>query len=259
MTAVLRALTVAALLWLPLILGRQAGAAMLVGLFLMMGALATGMRAEAVYLAEVWAGVLIALSLCAYHQRYWIAAASLAVIALFFRELVAPYCLVCGLLSLRARRWRESAVWIAGGLLYTAYFVAHALAVRAHTLPTDIAHHESWLRWNGLQFVLSTLQMNGWLQRTPSWVDAAFLVTALAGALWSAAPLQLRLSLLVYAALFSIAGLSFNYYWGLMTTPIWALAAAHGIAAWPPLARAAAGSEISSRHAPAHSEISPQK
>jgi hypothetical protein len=38
---------------------------------------------------------------------------------------------------------------------------------------------------------------------------------------------QVRWALLAYFALFAVAGLPFNYYWGFVTAPLWALGLAH--------------------------------
>ncbi len=57
---------------------------------------------------EVWAGALIAASVLAYGLRRpaWGVAAGAA--ALFVRELAAPYCLLCLLMAIAGRRWREA-------------------------------------------------------------------------------------------------------------------------------------------------------
>ena len=70
--------------------------------------------------------------------------------ALFIRELAAPYCVVCTLLALRDRQWREVAAWLAGAAgvcgCTTAGTSCRSLA---HRLPADFAHGESWLTFLG--------------------------------------------------------------------------------------------------------------
>jgi hypothetical protein len=196
------------------------------GTLAQMGALATAFRPQAVGVSEVWAGVLIALSACAYYRSWWIAGALLAVGAVFLRELAAPYCVACAMLAFGARR-REAVLWIAAGLAYAGYYGLHIAHVNAHQAAGDLAQTQPWQQWNGLQFTLVTIGVNGWLSFVPRWVAPIYMVLALAGAAsrWMAP--QVRWALLAYFALFAVAGLPFNYYWGFVTAPLWALGLAH--------------------------------
>ena len=225
----MRVLAFAAVLLTPVSLAGESVAIVLIGILTQIGALATAFRPLAVSAAEVWAGVLIALSLGAYFMKRWEVAAILGVAAIFTRELAAPYCVVCGLLALGARRRNESLVWIVGGLAYATYFGLHAMQVWAHQLPGDPAQLEPWVRWNGLRFILDTLRVNGWLAMVPAWVAALYMVFALAGAASPRVARQVTLPLLTYFLFFTVAGQPFNYYWGFVTAPIWAFAAAHGV------------------------------
>ena len=62
---------------------------------LMFGPLLMCFSAEGVFFAEVWAGVLIAVSVGAYAMGLRKAGIGFALLALFFRELALPYVLVC--------------------------------------------------------------------------------------------------------------------------------------------------------------------
>src|SRR5262245_59771728 len=85
--------------------------------------------AKAFLATEVWAAVLIALSICLYANDLWIAGTAVALIALFFRELALPYCVLClALACWRRRRW-EIALWLAGLAIYGGFFALHARAV----------------------------------------------------------------------------------------------------------------------------------
>ena len=212
-----------------LALARESWTVVVIGGIAQIGAVATAFIPMAVGFGELWAGVLIALSVCAYVRHRWTTAAMLGVCAVFARELAAPYCVVCAVLAMTARRWREVYIWAAGGLVYTVYFVVHASQVWAHQLPGDLSHTESWLRWNSLEFILATLRLNGWLGITPRWVAVLYMILALAGAASPRVPRQVAVPLLVYFVLFAIAGQPFNYYWGWVTAPIWAFAAAYGV------------------------------
>ena len=195
----------------------------------------------AVVLHEVWTGVLVALSVCLYLRRQWIPAAAVGILALFVRELAAPYCVVAALLALRGRRWREVGVWAAAAVLYAGYFAAHVQQVIAHARPGDLAHLDSWIQWGGLPFVLSTLRWNGWLTVAPAWVAAVALVILLAGIVDRALSPHLRLAAAAYLALFAVAGHDFNNYWGAIPLMTWPLLFGYGLRTVGALARTAAG------------------
>ena len=65
-------------------------------------------------LTEVWAGIMIALSLCAYGVNLRFLGATMALAALFLRELALPYCLLGLALALWQRRPKESMVYVVG-------------------------------------------------------------------------------------------------------------------------------------------------
>lgn len=196
---------------------------------LQMGALASAFQPEAVGISEIVAGVLVALSACAYYRQYALAGASAGIAAVFVRELAVPYGLACGLLAIVSRRKREASVWIIAGIVYGAYYVAHAWQVQAHQLPGDLAHQQSWQQWNGLRFTLATIGVNGWLQFVPRQAAALVLVFGLAGTLARAMPPQIKVALWAYVVLFAVVGLPFNSYWGFVSAPLWALAVAHAV------------------------------
>jgi hypothetical protein len=225
----LKVLAFSALVLTILALARESRTVMIIGAMAQLGAVATAFRPMAVGVAEVWTGVLIALSLCAYIRRWWTAAAVLGIAAVFTRELAAPYCVACAVLAMAAHRRREAYVWTAGGLAYAVYFAVHLSQVRAHQLPNDLSHAESWLRWNGLEFIIATLKVNGWIGLAPRSVAVLYMVLALAGGMSPRVPRHITVPLLTYFVLFVFAGQPFNYYWGWVTAPIWAFAAAYGV------------------------------
>jgi hypothetical protein len=227
-TVVLHALTLAAILATLAVFSRFGIVATATATIAQLGALATALQPDAVGVAEIWAGVLIALSACAYYRSWWITGAALAIVAIFTRELAAPYCAVCGLLALRKRRL-EAVVWLAGGALYLVYYGLHAAQVQAHVLPTDLAHTQGWQQWNGLRFIVATVGVNGWLGLLPRSATVLFIVSALAGVAARAIPPQIAGSLILYFVLFTCVGLPFNYYWGFVTAPLWALAFGHSV------------------------------
>jgi hypothetical protein len=173
----------------------------------------------AVYFGEAWAGVLIGLSLQAYLRKQFEAAAAVGLIALFMRELAAPYCVVCTLLALKHGRRRELLFWIAGAAAYAVYFGVHLSETTRHIEATDLEHARSWLFFGGPSFLFEVWRFNGILEEAPRWVLAG-AVTALVLAMWAPRmPAHLRLSVLAYAVFFLCIGQTFNNYWGYIVAP----------------------------------------
>jgi hypothetical protein len=192
------------------------------------GALAVLAVPSAVVLGEAWAGVLVGISVCTYARHRPALAVPLGLIALFVRELAAPYCMVCTIIAAVNRRWRELGAWIGGACIYVAYYGWHLTQVWAHRLPTDLAHSSSWLEFGGLPFLLATVHWQGWLLLLPAPLTALALVLIIAGIADARAPLHVRTASAVYVVFFLVAGKPFNDYWGLMAGPTWALACGYG-------------------------------
>ena len=191
---------------------------------LMVGGLVLLMALDDIrYFTESWAGACIGLSVLAYARGRAVTGAVCGLLALFVRELAAPYCILATLLAVRDRRWPEVRVWAVGAALYGVYYALHSWQAFQHMQPGDFTHVNSWLYWGGLPFLLKTWQWNGLLALAPSWV-LALAVVAMVVAWWAPQmPLHLQISVLVYSALFFAVGQPFNSYWGLLTAPIMAL------------------------------------
>ena len=176
-----------------------------------------------VYFTESWAGLCLGLSAVAYARRRETAGASWGLLALFIRELAAPYCVFAALLAVYRRRWREVGIWLGGALLYALYFGAHVWLASHQVLPGDRAHNHSWLFGGGLPFVFQLWQRNVVLIGAPAPLFA--LVVALAVAAWWAPkmPVHVRATVVLYSALFLFIGLPFNTYWGELIAPLVAL------------------------------------
>jgi len=222
--------------WMCRELGR--GLAVL-GMLALTGVL-VGATGEGFVMTELWSGVLVALSVAAYAQQRPRLGVVAGLAALFCRELAAPYCLLCLAMAAWERRWREAAVWLAGFVAYAAYYAIHLSWVLPLIRPDDLTHHHSWLAYGGGPFVLSTAQMNAYLLEKPQWLTALLLPIALVGAASWSTPGGTRLGLTVagYALAFDFVGLPFNVYWGLMISPLLAIATVRGIAAIDDLLRA---------------------
>jgi hypothetical protein len=182
-------------------------------------------------MSELWAGVLIALSIIALGREKTVAGVTAGIAALFLRELTALYCLVALAVAIYRKNWREAGPWIGGMIAYAAYFGLHAWHVGQLIRPDDIAHRESWLRFGGAAFAISIVQMNSYLLLLPQWVSAIYLVLALLGfSAWnSPAGQRAGFTAAVYLAAFAVVGHDFNQYWGSMVAPLLCLGAGHGV------------------------------
>jgi hypothetical protein len=180
------------------------------------------------YFGELWAGLFIALSVCLFAKGQPSFAAVLGLAALFFRELAAPYCVVCALLALRRRRHRELAVWIAGACVYAVFYGLHIRAVWAHQRPGDLSHRASWLQFGGLEFLVSVVDFQSWLMLLP-WPLEIVALLVLVAAVLSPAPIHLRLATAIYLGFFFCVGQAFNTYWSFVAWPTWAMACGYGL------------------------------
>jgi hypothetical protein len=209
--------------------GRESVGVVIVTALGQAGAIPIILVPDALFLHEAWTGVLLGLSMCLYLKRRWTVAAATAALALFVRELAAPYCVVSALLAVRAKRRAETAVWCAAGLAYAFYYVAHIYQVHAHARPGDLAHPASWIQFGGLPFVLSTLRWNGWLSVSPIWSGALAFVLIVAAVMDREVNSHLRLTGAAYLAMFAVVGYSFNDYWGAVPMMIYPLLMGCGV------------------------------
>ena len=128
---------------------------------------------------EVWAGLLLALGLALHRADRWPPAAAVILAACMIRELalLAPVMLLA--YALARRRWAEAAGWAGVILIFASVFLLHLQAVLALTSAQDPAN--SWMRWGGWGFVLSTLRWNVFLMDAPLWLPALLAPFALVG------------------------------------------------------------------------------
>jgi hypothetical protein len=201
-------------------------------------------------LPVLWAGVLMALSACAYgvKRSYWGVALGLA--ALFCRELVLPYAVLAAVMAWRDRRRGELLAWSIGVAAWLVFFGLHWLQVRPLIGPHAIAHREGWIRFGGAGFVISTIQMNAYLLLLPQWVTALYFTAAMFGFAGWRTPLGTRIGLTtcLFVAAFAVVGQNFNQYWGSLIAPLLCF----GVIRFPQsivdLCRAARGSAAFSVH-----------
>jgi len=204
------------------------------GALVLIGVLSWSFDGDAFFAQELWAGVLLFLSVCALALERRVLGVFAGVLALFVRELAGPYVLVCAILAIRGRRRIEATLWLVGLVLYGCLLGYHATQVYQRLTPADRVG-SSWLQWGGASFVLDTVRMNEWLFKTPTWVRAIYLPLALLGLLGWRGETGLLMAVTAhgYCLLFAAVGQPFNVYWGLLDAPLLAV----GIVAGPPALR----------------------
>jgi hypothetical protein len=223
------------------LIAHEAGSlALFWGLPLLFGSLAACWISDLFILTELWAGVFIALSLCAYGTgRPWLGVAA-GLAAQFLRELSAVYSLVSLALAIYRRRWAEATAWSVGLACYGVYAAYHMHVVGGLIRPDDLAQPAGWVRIGGLAFIIATAHFNSLLLIHPQWTAAVYLSLAVLGfAGWSTATgTRFTLTICAYLVAFSIVGQYYNQYWGAMYAPLLCFGAARGPAALRDLWRA---------------------
>jgi hypothetical protein len=190
----------------------------LVLLLLMVGALLWCVDGDAFFAQELWAGVLIAVSVGSFGVRCRVGGIAAGLGALWLRELALPYVVVAVVLACRQKRWREAAVWCLGVACYGAFLAWHAGQVQQHLTAHELAEADGWIQFGGPAFVVRTSQMNVWLFNLPAWVAVFYLAAALVGLASWRGPQAFLVGATVglYLASFLVVGKSFNAYWGLL-------------------------------------------
>ena len=179
---------------------------------------------DAMFYAELWAGLCIGHSAVSYARNQRLSGVAWAVLALFIRELAAPFCIVAGVRALWRRERNEIAGWALGGLAFIAYYGWHVSNVLAHTGESDQARQQSWLAVGGLSFVLHAFRnASGAMVGLPPFLFG-MLVAFAVSAWWSKAMTwHVRAGIVAYAVFFFFVGQPFNGYWGLVVAPLFGL------------------------------------
>ena len=174
---------------------------------------------------ELWAGVLVALSLGIY-RRNPPAAIACGLAALAIRELALLYVVIMLAFAIREKRIKEALAWGTGIIAFAAFLAIHATIVSKHVGPSDPSD-PSWVRLAGWP---QTVACANWmfLAVTPCWLAGASLVLAIFGAVCSGER-RLAAVVILYCGAFMAVGKSFNAYWGIMYTPLLAIGLAFSI------------------------------
>ncbi len=188
---------------------------------LLAGSILAFVQPELAAFHEIWAGLLVALSLALRRPGRWIEAVALGLAAMLIRETALLYALVMALFTWIEGERREAIGWAAAIAIFAAVIGAHAWAVAQVTGPLDPAS-PGWLGMQGFGLFVKSLVLATALQILPLWLAALLIGLALLG--WFAwdDPMALRMVALlgVWAALMSGFARIDTFYWGLIVAPI---------------------------------------
>ena len=193
-------------------------------LILLLGSLLTFLQYELAPFHEIWAALLIALSLALRRPGRWLEAVALALAGMLIRETAVLYVVVMAIFAWIEGERREAYGWAAALLLFAAALAAHAFAVAGVTGPTD-PMSPGWTGLLGFGFFVKSLTLATGLQALPLWAGALLVGLALFGwASWRD-PLGLRMFavLAAYATAIGTFARVDTFYWGLMAAPVFLL------------------------------------
>lgn len=190
-------------------------------MLLLAGGSVAGWQAGLVAFHEIWAGLLIALSLARHTPSRWRESVGWALAAALIRETAALYLLLMLAFAWRDGGRREAGGWALALAVLAVVVAAHAHAVAQVVRPLDPAS-PGWAGLLGPGFVVRAWHASTALVLLPLALAAPLVALALAG--WSAwaSPLGLRAAatLAAYALMLGIAGRLDTFYWGLLTAPV---------------------------------------
>ena len=169
---------------------------------------------------EIWAGLLVAISLALRRPGRWVEAAAIGAIAMLIRETAALYAVVMAALAFAEGHRREAAGWGAALGVFALALLAHAMAVHGVTGPLDAAS-PGWAGLNGFGLFVRAMTLATGLQLLPPALAAILVALALLGwASWRD-PLALRAlaTFCAYALVISLFARVDTFYWGLLIAP----------------------------------------
>ena len=192
----------------------------LIGLGLLAGGMVAFVQPELASFHEVWAGLLIALSLALRRRERWVEAVAVGMMAMLIRETAGVYVGIMAVLALAGGHRREALGWFATIAVFAVVIAFHAHAVAQVVHKIDPAS-PGWVGMLGFGFFVKTMTLSTALNLAPPWLAALLLGLALFG--WSAWNDALALRALAvfagYGALLALFGRTDTFYWGLMVAP----------------------------------------
>jgi hypothetical protein len=210
------------------------GTPRITALFLLAGGMVAFVQSSLVHFHDLWAGLLIALSLAIRRDDRWIEPVAIALCAMLIRETAALYALVMLAMALVEGRRREALGWVAAMLVFVALLSLHARAVSMIGGPLD-AVSAGWSGLHGPGLFASAMARSTALTLLPWWLGAPLAMLALIGWMAAPGPLGLRAALVFggYAAAIALFARTDTFYWVLAAAPAYLV----GMAFLPDAAR----------------------
>lgn len=192
----------------------------IIALALVAGGLMAFVQADLWAFHEIWAGLLIALSLALRRPGRWIEAVAASLLAALIRETAALYLVIMATAAWLDRDRKEALGWGLALAILAVALVAHAFAVARVVGPLDPAS-PGWSGLLGHGFFIHSIRAATALMLAPPWLAAVLTGLALFG--WSAwaDPLAGRALavFLGYAAVLGIFARPDTFYWVLLIAP----------------------------------------
>lgn len=181
----------------------------------------SAVNAELIAFHDIWAGLLIALSLAARRPGRWATAAALGLSATLIRETAGLYVAIMAGVALLDGERREAAGWFAALGFAAIVLFFHAQAVAGVVRPLDQPSPD-WAGMLGFGFAIEAVVRTTALALAPPAIGAIAAGLALAG--WAAwrDPLATRAlaTLLAYLMLLSFVGRPDTIHWAFLIAPI---------------------------------------
>lgn len=191
-----------------------------IALVLLAGGMTAFVQSELVAFHEIWAGLLIALSLALRRGDRWVEAVAFGMIAMLVRETAGLYVAIMAALAWLEGNRRESLAWGATIAIFAVVVALHAHAVGQVVTAADPAS-PGWNGMLGFGFFVKTMTLSTALNLAPAWLAALLVGLALFGwSVWNDALALRALTIFAfYAALLGLFGRTDTFYWGLMIAP----------------------------------------
>jgi len=222
---VLRLLALLALLaWVQALMDLGLGKLGVVfGVLLVCSGIYLALPIPTIYLHEIWASTLIALSL-PLQQRGWPFSVLAGLAALAFRELALPFVLVMAFCAGWDGRRAEAAAWLLGILAFAIGLALHGVTVSGYLSP-EARQGGGWFTLGGWARVLAFNHWNLLIPTASAWLTVLWVPLALLGAGARQEPLGHRLLWVVvgYCLAFFFVGRPNNDYWGIVSAPLLAV------------------------------------
>lgn len=193
----------------------------LIALALLAGGMMAFVQADLAPFHEIWAGLLIALSLGVWRPGRWLPAVAFGLAAALIRETAGLYLVLMGGIALLEGRGRETAAWAVAAAVLGVALLLHAHAVAAVVRPLDAAS-PGWAGQLGFGFFVRTMALSTALAIAPLWLAAPLFGLSLFGWLaWrDALGMRVLALLIAYGIVLALFGRLDTFYWGLLVAPL---------------------------------------